>query len=550
MPSTRSSNRAGGGLDLAALANPAPASTELPDDDFDPTGGALPRDANADSGDDDSGDGFSDDDVGAVDDGVLAPTEDDKGDKGGRLRMRGGLSLDELGAEYHGKRSSRKAMEEAWAGAEDPDAEEDSEEDEDEEEEDDSMEGLDADDLARMEREAAEDDDGSDEDDEDIDDEDEDDEDDSGADSGADVDVDDDDESQEASDDDDDDGGDGGDLAAELAAFRREEAEANRLAAAKSQNAVKGAAVRRQNEVWEKALQTRIVLQRGLNASAKMPTPTYWRALAKADGDVKPAMATCAAAARGALDALCSLQAALIDGNPAIAEAAGDVVGGGKKRKASSAMAAVSKFGLLASPASEVWENVDSVYQRFAAFRDVSIDRWHRKAQVQVGKMSAGGSEMRAFNQSVSAQVASAMRIPDRLVRKSQPPAHLAPKRLGEPEGTEKAAPTGDRTEGLDADDLEAAARAEARVEEIYDDADFYEQVLKEFLESAGAAAGLAAAASKPAKRRKVVDRRASKGRKLRYHVQQKLVNFCAPVELEVPQWAEKIFGQLFASSA
>ena len=554
MPSTRSSNRAGGGLNLAALANPAPASTELPDDDFDPTGGALPRDASADSGDDDSGDGFSDDDVGAVDDGVLAPTEDDKGDKGGRLRMRGGLSLDELGAEYHGKRTSRKAMEEAWAGAEDPDAEEDSEDDDEEEDEDDSMEGLDADDLARMEREAAEDDDGSDEDDEDIDDEDSDEDDDD--DSGADVDVDDDDdESQEASDDDDDDG-DGGDLAAELAAFRREEAEANRLAAAKSQNAVKGAAVRRQNEMWEKALQTRIVLQRGLNASAKMPTPTYWRALAKADGDVKPAMATCAAAARGALDALCSLQAALIDGNPAIAEAAGDVVGGGKKRKASSAMAAVSKFGLLASPASEVWENVDSVYQRFAAFRDVSIDRWHRKAQVQVGKMSAGGSvgggggEMRAFNQSVSAQVASAMRIPDRLVRKSQPPAHLAPKRLGEPEGTEKAAPTGDRTEDIDADDLEAAARAEARVEEIYDDADFYEQVLKEFLESAGAAAGLAAAASKPAKRRKVVDRRASKGRKLRYHVQQKLVNFCAPVELEVPQWAEKIFGQLFASSA
>jgi protein AATF/BFR2 len=552
MPSTRSSNRAGGGLNLAALANPAPASTELPDDDFDPTGGALPRDASADSGDDDSGDGFSDDDVGAVDDGVLAPTEDDKGDKGGRLRMRGGLSLDELGAEYHGKRTSRKAMEEAWAGAEDPDAEEDSEDDDEEEDEDDSMEGLDADDLARMEREAAEDDDGSDEDDEDIDDEDSDEDDDD--DSGADVDVDDDDdESQEASDDDDDDG-DGGDLAAELAAFRREEAEANRLAAAKSQNAVKGAAVRRQNEMWEKALQTRIVLQRGLNASAKMPTPTYWRALAKADGEVKPAMATCAAAARGALDALCSLQAALIDGNPAIAEAAGEGVGGGKKRKASSAMAAVSKFGLLASPASEVWENIDSVYQRFAAFRDVSIDRWHRKAQVQVGKMSAGGSvgggEMRAFNQSVSAQVASAMRIPDRLVRKSQPPAHLAPKRLGEPEGTEKAAPTGDRTEDLDADDLEAAARAEARVEEIYDDADFYEQVLKEFLESAGAAAGLAAAASKPAKRRKVVDRRASKGRKLRYHVQQKLVNFCAPVELEVPQWAEKIFGQLFASSA
>ena len=58
------------------------------------------------------------------------------------------------------------------------------------------------------------------------------------------------------------------------------------------------------------------------------------------------------------------------------------------------------------------------------------------------------------------------------------------------------------------------------------------------------------AAAAKPPKRRKIVDRRASKGRKLRYHVQQKLVNFCAPVELEVPEWAEKVFARLFASNA
>ena len=56
MPPTRSSTRAGGGLNLAALINPAPASTELPDDDFDPTGGALTRDGD---GDFDDGDGFS-----------------------------------------------------------------------------------------------------------------------------------------------------------------------------------------------------------------------------------------------------------------------------------------------------------------------------------------------------------------------------------------------------------------------------------------------------------------------------------------------------------
>ena len=101
---------------------------------------------------------------------------------------------------------------------------------------------------------------------------------------------------EDAADDDGDGDDDDGDVAAELAAFRREEAEANRLAAAKSQNAVKGAAVRRQNEMWEKALQTRIVLQRALNASAKMPTPPYAVALCSADANVTRAMATCAAA--------------------------------------------------------------------------------------------------------------------------------------------------------------------------------------------------------------------------------------------------------------
>ena len=161
MPPTRSSTRAGGGLNLAALTNPAPASTELPDDDFDPTGGALTRD---DDGDASDGDGFSDDDDALDrDDGVFRPTDDDEkaSGKGGRLRMRGGLSLDELGAEYQGKRTSRKAMEDAWAAR----AAGDGVDDDDDDDDDDGTEGLDADDLARMEREAADDDEDEDEDD-------------------------------------------------------------------------------------------------------------------------------------------------------------------------------------------------------------------------------------------------------------------------------------------------------------------------------------------------------------------------------------------------
>ena len=129
----------------------------------------------------------------------------------------------------------------------------------------------------------------------------------------------------------------------------------------------------------------------------------------------------------------------------------------------------------------------------------------------------------------------------------------MAPRRLGEPAAAaaeDATAPAEGRDEDVALAAATAAKEGERRVAELYDDADFYEQVLKEFLESAGGGVAGAAAATKPPKRRKVVDRRASKGRKLRYHIQQPLVNFCAPVELEVPAWAEKVFGQLFASKA
>ena len=395
--------------------------------------------------------------------------------------MRAGIALDS--GEYEGRSSSRKAIEAAWdgqgaGGEEEDDDEEDAEEegeefehsdegeeeeDDDDDDDDDAMElgggyGMDGEDEQIDDSEDDDDDEGEEEDDEEEEDEEEEDED-----------------GEEEDEEEVEEGGGGDELEAELAAFREEEAEANRLAAAKSQNAVKGAAVRRQHRVWERALQTRIVLQRTLNASAKLPSPSFAAALKEEDEDVAPAMATFAGAARGALGALLELQAALIDGNPAIAEtaveidgsAAGRGAGGadstgagssakagpgrycppphtlhfepsiiaftwhpvtwralpawpyGKKRKISTASSAVAGMGLMGAPAPKVWSAVESVFARFSAYRDVSCDRWHRKAQVSVGKMSAGGAggksgagagaaaQMSAFNQSVSAQVSS-----------------------------------------------------------------------------------------------------------------------------------------------
>lgn len=52
-------------------------------------------------------------------------------------------------------------------------------------------------------------------------------------------------------------------------------------------------------------------------------------------------------------------------------------------------------------------------------------------------------------------------------------------------------------------------------------------------------------------KRRKQVDRRASKGRKLRYHVHEKLVNFVAPrPPAAEPAFATQLFANLFGRQA
>ena len=88
--------------------------------------------------------------------------------------------------------------------------------------------------------------------------------------------------------------------------------------------------------------------------------------------------------------------------------------------------------------------------------------------------------------------------------------------------------------------------------EHIYDDADFYGLMLKELLEakSADSAAAsnidLSFQMRREAKTRKNVDTKASKGRKLRYTVHEKLQNFMAPEDRRT--WSERQANELFGS--
>ncbi len=73
--------------------------------------------------------------------------------------------------------------------------------------------------------------------------------------------------------------------------------------------------------------------------------------------------------------------------------------------KALSGCAAEVAFSWLTF-AGQQWQRVDAAYQRFAPFRDGSMDRWHRKTMLMTGS-GALRSNLKALNQSLSARVRS-----------------------------------------------------------------------------------------------------------------------------------------------
>ncbi|KAG5652042.1 hypothetical protein H0H81_006492 [Sphagnurus paluster] len=83
----------------------------------------------------------------------------------------------------------------------------------------------------------------------------------------------------------------------------------------------------------------------------------------------------------------------------------------------------------------------------------------------------------------------------------------------------------------------------------IFDDTDFYQQLLRDIIDSRGNAAGGDdwMVAQKQKKAKKKVDTKASKGRKLRYETHEKLQNFMVPVPI-ISGWHEEQIDELFAS--
>ncbi|PON98546.1 Leucine zipper-containing transcription factor [Trema orientale] len=288
----------------------------------------------------------------------------------------------------------------------------------------------------------------------------------------------------------------------------------------KDEDILKGKAVKNQKALWDKTLEFRFLLQKAFSSSNRLPQDPIRSSFCDSDKSVNAAYSGLITSSKETLDSLLELQEALLEKNPSILNATDGKLGQVPKH-------------LQSSNNDEDWSQISQMHARIAAFRDKSIDKWQRKTPVTTGAAAIKG-KLHAFNQNISEQVAAYMRDPSRMIKQMQQRRSTV--------GIFGAVPAGEVNPKAE----EAQADGDP---ELLDDSEFYQHLLKEFFETIDPTSNetaFYALKRLQTKKRKIVDRRASKGRKIRYHVQEKLVNFMAPEPMNIPPDAQTVFKDLF----
>ncbi|KAF2453714.1 apoptosis antagonizing transcription factor-domain-containing protein [Lineolata rhizophorae] len=304
---------------------------------------------------------------------------------------------------------------------------------------------------------------------------------------------------------------------AELRRIMREEQKS--VAASVSQaakaDAEKGVAVKKQRATFDTLLNIRIRLQKALAASNSMQLPDTSRATKVADpphanGHDEHADAAYAAAFN-LWNSLTELRNSLESART------------GEKRKRPA-------FD-QSTPTNELWRYMEDQEADVMPYRREILSRWANRSRgasaIQQGsRLMNGVANKQELLDVLDAQLVDPS---DRLLKRARMVRSCAPQH---------------------------AARGITESGAIYDDADFYGLLLKELLErrseeGAAAAEGVVLDVQQPwqvnkqTKAKRIVDTKASKGRKLRYTVHEKLQNFLAPQDRGT--WGERQVDELFS---
>mmetsp|Transcript_595 Transcript_595/g.919 ORF Transcript_595/g.919 Transcript_595/m.919 type:complete len:516 (-) Transcript_595:50-1597(-) len=296
----------------------------------------------------------------------------------------------------------------------------------------------------------------------------------------------------------------------------------------------KARAVKIQHRIWENSLKTRIRLQAPLKIAHRLPYHDLYTEFRKTSAKVGQAFDDAADRTLGVLRSLIGLQNKLLEKsnvftarNEALPSSLSTSSVTSRKRKAA----------MIFKEASSLWEYT-SCCRNFEAHTDNAVrtlERWSTKTKLASGQGQQ--RKFKAFDRSISDQVEDLLRDMPNLVKRTQ----LRRIEGCRPLGSKKAR----NNEELQEETMDGKAMVYDK--EVFDDTDFYQEIIRDILDSneGSAALTLRQRAAKKVKKKK--DRRASKGRKVRYVNIPKLTNFTTPrggLEEDYPR--DSLFNSLF----
>lgn len=288
----------------------------------------------------------------------------------------------------------------------------------------------------------------------------------------------------------------------------------------------KGVSIQNQLHIWEKLLEIRIHSQKILLKANSLPQADYLNQLTS-HPNFNDELQKASTNVENLLMKMCSLQKALVNQYPETKDI-------GTKRKRSEVSDETDRVSKIA-------KRLEGDYADFKDYRNATISKWYDRTKV----LTPGASKsMKQPAFDIIRNIEGALSNKDELIKKTQ-----MYKGGYQIIGMDTTA-TG-KLKANSADDGESEP---VICSEIYDDTDFYHSQLRELIEfktntstnPADMAKQFVELQKLRNKIKKVVDTRASKGRKIRYAVHNKMVNFMA--RNDPTEWSNEAKTELFSS--
>lgn len=275
----------------------------------------------------------------------------------------------------------------------------------------------------------------------------------------------------------------------------------------------KGQAIKNQLRIWDKLLECRIQMQKLLARVNQCPQPDCWPSfLAEGDQQYKAEVKGAKAEINSMFDHFLHIQMNML-------------------KKTSDFTEEMPEPPAKKAKLSEYSTNLGDRYEMLNPYSRTVIEKWNDKTRLLSG--SVNSKSFSGFENTVLKQIEHVLTDKPRLIMRTQI-KRTAYRVLGK----------------IDDKDQDGSERDQ----EIFDDDDFYHQLLKELIDRKSSDLTDPTQLGRHwlqiqkmrAKSKKNIDTKASKGRKTRYDVHAKLVNFMAPNKNSL--WSDDAKNELFSS--